>query len=372
VDPYRNTGLDEILEIKAGYDATSGDFVEARVLIQFDEINSTLNYIKSRYAPSGSISSYLILHTVQKSELPETYKIKALKVVDGWLNGSGYTTLPAGTISSTYESDGVTWKTVAGYGSTTWVDAATSSSSQISYTSSPGGGDYSGSITATASFNFKKNDNVIIDVSNIVNTWSSGSQNSGFLLKFDTTFNSSSFSQGMPTIQVYSSETHTVYEPQLLFAWNDQTYTVSSSSFTAFTDSSVIYPIVFKNSYPQGTDVRVNLGVRPRYPRKTFSQNTDFSTLSALPQTSYYQIRDAHNNEIIMPFSQFTKISSIDTSGTLQTYFNFYTGPLYPERFYRIEFKVQYNNGIIEYIDSDDFIFKVTYNDTFNGDNIIT
>jgi hypothetical protein len=371
VDPYRNTGLDEILEIKAGYDVTSGDFVEARVLIQFDEINSTLNYINSHYAPSGSISSYLILHTVQMSELPETYKIKALKVVDGWLNGSGYTTLPIGNISSTYNSDGVTWKTVAGYGSTTWVDAATSSSSQISYTSSPGGGDYSSSLAATASFNFKKNDNVIIDVSNIVKTWSSGSQNSGFLLKFDTAFNSSSFSQGMPTIQLYSAETHTVYEPQLLFLWNDQTYTVKSSSFAAYSDNPVIYPIVFKNSYSQGVDVKVYLGVRPRYPRRTFSQNTDFSTLSALPQTSFYQIRDAHNNEIIIPYSQFTEISSDDTTGTLQTYFNFYTGLLYPERFYQIEFKVKYADGTTDYIVTNDFIFKVTYNDTFNGNNII-
>ena len=372
VDPYRNTGLDEILEIKAGYDATSGNFVEARILIQFDDVASTLSYINSQYAPSGSINSYLILHTVQKFELPETYAINVFKVADAWLNGSGYTTLPPGTISNTYETDGVTWNSVSGYGSKTWAEAAVTSSSQISTSSFQGGGSYYTSSVVSESFSFKKNDDVIINVSNIVNSWQSGSQNSGFLVKFNTTFNSASFSNGMPTIQLYSSETHTVYEPQLMFAWVDQVYTVNSSSFASYSDSPILYPVVFKNSYPQGVYVKVYIGIRPRYPRKTFSQNTDFSTLLALPQNSFYQIRDVHSNEIIVPYSKFTKISSIDTSHELKTYFSFYTGLLYPERFYQIEFKVEYSDGTEDYIVDNNFIFKVTYSDTFNGNNIIS
>ena len=372
-DPYRNTGLDEILEIKAGNDPNTGEFVEARSLVQFDDVVDTLDYITSTYnVDPVDVHAYLILHTVQKSELPETYTIEALQVGDDWLNGSGYTTSPAGTVPDTYASDGVTWQTIAGFGSTTWVDAATNTGTQTSYTSFPGGGDYSTNITESTEFSFKKNDNVIIDVSRIVEQWYTyGFRNAGFLLKFNTLVNSASFQQGMPTVQLYSSETHTVYEPQLLFAWKDNVYSISTSSAAASADSTVIYPLVFKNSYPQGTAVRVFLGARARYPRRTFSQNTDFATLIALPETTFYQIRDAHSNEVIMPYSQYTEVSSDDSSSILQMYFSFYTGLLYPERFYQIEFKVQYDDGTEDYIVSEDFIFKVTYNDTFNGNNII-
>jgi hypothetical protein len=372
-DPYRNTGLDEILEIKAGNDPNTGEFVEARSLIKFDDVVDTLDYITGTFkVAAGDIGSYLVLHTVQKSELPETYVIEALQIGDDWLNGSGYTTSPVGTVTDTYASDGVTWQTIGGKGSTTWVAAAADSGAQTSYTSFPGGGDYSTSITGSTEFSFKKNDNVVIDVSKIIKNWyGSGDLNAGFLLKFNTIVNSKSFQQGMPTVQLYSSETHTVYEPQLIFAWNDQAYSISTSTVATSTDSTVIYPIVFKNSYPQGTAVKVLLGARPRYPRRTFSQNTDFATLIALPQTTFYQIRDAHSNEVIMPYSQYTEVSSDDSSSILQMYFSFYTGLLYPERFYQIEFKIQYDDGTEDYIVSEDFIFKVTYNDTFNGNNII-
>lgn len=356
-DQYRNTGLDEILEIKAGFNTDTNDFEEARALIKFD-LSDLSSILSSNGITINNVTASLVLHTVQTSELPKDYVLKAYTVGDSWLNGSGYATYPAGIVPSTFESDGVTWNSVAGYGSNTWVSASSVSNTTTLYTSTPGGGDYTGSI-ASQSFSFKKNDNISMDVTSIVRSWYTGSfTNNGFLIRFNANSADANFQVGVPTIQVYSTETHTVYQPQLYIGWNGRTYSIASATVAAYSDSPVIYPISYRGEYPQGVRGRLMLGARPRYPRKQFTQNTEYANTIALPSSSYYQIKDAHSNEVVVPYSSNTYLST-DASGS---YFDFYTTMLYPERFYKFEFKIDYGSNLIEYISSNDFIFKVTNN----------
>jgi hypothetical protein len=90
------------------------------------------------------------------------------------------------------------------------------------------------------------------------------------------------------------------------------------------------------------------------YPLKTFSNSFSYNTAEYLPTTSYYQIKDAHNEEIIIPYSQFTKINT-NPSGS---YFDFYSTMMYPERYYKFEIKSIFD-GITEYFESNTYTFKI-------------
>jgi hypothetical protein len=74
----------------------------------------------------------------------------------------------------------------------------------------------------------------------------------------------------------------------------------------------------------------------------------------ALPQNSYYQIKDAHNEQVIIPYSQYTKINT-NANGA---YFDFYTTMLYPERYYKFEIKSEFSD-VTEYFNASDFTFKI-------------
>ena len=80
-----------------------------------------------------------------------------------------------------------------------------------------------------------------------------------------------------------------------------------------------------------------------------------FATLRSLPQNSYYQIKDAHNDKILIPYSQFTKINS-DTNGA---YFDIYTTMMYANRYYKFEIKAEFSD-FTAYFTSNDFLFKIT------------
>jgi hypothetical protein len=59
-----------------------------------------------------------------------------------------------------------------------------------------------------------------------------------------------------------------------------------------------------------------------------------------LPINSYYQIKDAHNDQIIIPYSESTKLNT-NTSGS---YFDFYTTMMYPERYYKFEIQANFTD----------------------------
>ena len=82
--------------------------------------------------------------------------------------------------------------------------------------------------------------------------------------------------------------------------------------------------------------------------------SSSFSFSKALPKESYYQIKDAHNDEIIIPYSEFTKINT-NISGS---FFNFYSTMMYPERYYKFEIKSVFD-GITEYFQSNSYLFKI-------------
>jgi hypothetical protein len=349
-DPYRNTGLDQILEI--GKSGTASTLTESRALIKFD-ITNLDSILSNNNISINDISASLKLYTVQESELPQTYIIEAKALAASWSNGVGYSS-PTTELAATM-TDGATWITTQGSGSTTW-NSQSGTGKSMSYNTLQGGGIWYTSSIASQSFSFKSNDAVDIDVTNIVKGWKNNTlNNNGFIVSLN---NASVTASNSPNtnIQFYSSDTHTVFEPQLYISWTGSfSYATGSLSSITYEDSPVIYTRNFKSEHPRNTKVRILLGSRPKYPRPVFAQNSVFATIKALPTSSYYQIVDAHNDQIIIPYSEATKISANSNGG----YFDFYSTMMYPERFYKFEIKSTID-GITEYFSSSDFIFKIT------------
>ena len=353
-DPYRNTGLDQMLELKKEGDASTSNLTESRILIKFDldQLNSVLN---ENNISINDISANLKLYTVQESELPQTYTIEAKALAADWRNGTGLYALPAGIQSNELSADGVTWNSINGYQSTTW-DSINISGSANEYNATPGGTVWHTSSIASQSFSFKSNDYINLDVSSIVKNWQNNVyENNGLVVSFKHSEITAS-NYPLTSIQLYSSDTHTVYEPQLYISWTGSiTYNTGSVSPLTYEDEPIMYVRSFRGEYTKDIKARILIGTRPKYPRPAFTQNSTFAVQKALPKESYYQIKDAHNNNIIIPYSNSTKLNT-NTSGS---YFDFYTTMLYPERFYRFEIKALFD-GITEYFSANEFIFKIT------------
>lgn len=356
-DPYRNTGLDQVIELRKDGDSSTGDLTESRILMQPD-LSSLSTILSENNISINDISASLILYAVQTSELPTNYTVEAKALFASWSNGSGYTTLPATNQNNIIPTDGATWFSTAGSGSITWSGSWNSNpAATMLYNSGStiGGGVWYTASVASQSFSFKSSDTINIDVTDIVKKWyNSTFLNNGFLLTFK--HNEIQAANYPNTIlQFYSSETHTVYEPQLYISWTGSiTYNTGSMSVLTYEDNPVIYTRVFKGEYNKDIKIRILLGARPRYPRPSFAQNTEFATQKALPSNSYYQVKDAHNDKIIIPYSNFTRINT-NSNGA---YFDIYTTMLYPERYYKFEIKAVFDD-ITEYYSSNEYVFKI-------------
>lgn len=356
-DPYRNAGLDQILELRKDGDSSTGDLTESRILLKFD-ISGLSSILSDNGLAINSISASLRLHTVQESQLPQTYTLEAKPISTNWVNGTGYALYPPDIFSNQSITDGATWISAAGTGSATWSSSyVNSSGTNLIYndSSSIGGGVWHTSSIASQSFTFKTDDVVDIDVTSMVKNWyNSTFTNNGMLVTFNhNQIISSSYPE--TNIQFYSSDTHTVFSPQLFISWTGSiAYNTGSLSVITYEDSPVIYARSYRGEFFKDKKIRILLGARPRYPRASFAQNSVFLTTKALPQNCYYQIKDAHNNEIIIPYSQYTKINT-NSSGS---YFDIYTTMLYAERYYRFEIKAEFTD-VTEYFDSNEFTFKI-------------
>ena len=116
-----------------------------------------------------------------------------------------------------------------------------------------------------------------------------------------------------------------------------------------------LYMKGLKESYKEGDRVKFRVGARKRYIQKSFSESVQTVTGSYVPQGSgSYAIKDIATDEYIIPFSDYTKLSCDLTSN----YFNQYLDGFYPDRVYKILYKLKYDDGQ-EQIFDDNFEFKV-------------
>jgi hypothetical protein len=324
---YGNAGKDEILEI-GGYPDANLDARSNRTLIQFstDDILSTLN---SKVDSSWTANLHLSL--AEAGELPQSYTLYAYPISQSWTNGTGKRDDRPVNIT------GVTWK---------HLDSQTTEWSNL-------GADFiTSSVSGSQTHGISSNHDVDIDITSIVDQHYSGSlNNNGILVKLDDTLEQETTSS--INLKYFSSDTHTIYPPYLEFRWDDSTYSTNLSELS--TDIATITIKNHKEKYTDSDKVRFRLSARPKYPTRTFTTSSIYLQEYALPQESYWGIKDEFTEEMVIDFNNdYTKVSADNTG----CFFDVYMDTLQPERFYRLLVKTALDSNTVV-IDNKN-IFKVT------------
>ena len=158
----------------------------------------------------------------------------------------------------------------------------------------------------------------------------------------------------------FSSDTHTKYPPTLETVWDDSKWSEGSLSPLTQTniEDMVVYMKGLRPEYKEKSKVKFRLVGRERFPEPTYSTTPSNLTVKYLPSgSSFYSIVDAETEDVIVPYGSGSKISC-DSTGN---YFNLWLDGYQPERYYRLEFRVQSGSGADEtdqYF-NEGFTFKV-------------
>ena len=368
-----NTGLDQILEINKNMNSAGTTIDVSRVLIQFD-----YSYISSS-VQSGVIPSdakyYLNLFDASSTELAVEQSLFAYMISGSWNGGTG-TADRDPTIS-----DGASWK---------YRDNDTTKTQWVSGSDTQGGTWYTSSLDSgfnvSSSFDLVyETKDIRMDVTDLVKNHiysSSVFPNYGFILKRENVPTSQSlYSIFDPTtatgsaehdtshqgnLKFFSRETNTIFPPKLEVEWDDSNWNTGSLSALSSTDLDRL-KVYFKNlkpEYKEKSKVKFRVVGRELYPTRGFDTTPAALTVKYLPsgsrsleQGSYYSVKDAETEDVIIPFSTGSIISCDSTSN----YFNLWMDGFQPERFYRFEIKVVSGSGADQtsMIYDDDYTFKV-------------
>ena len=346
--PAKNAGLDEILEVSVKNTSDSTNSLIAgtdnfltddlrRSIIKFS--NSDLEILRS-YA-TGSWKSFLKLYIADAENITQEYTLEVKQMYQSWQMGTG-------KFSDSPETrNGVCWYTSQSYytSASNWINP--------SYFKTAGGGSWT-SISASQTFDLNADKDVNADVTNIVNSWFSGSySNNGLLIKHPTLIENSSGSY--ISLNYFSNDTHTIYPPSLDIRWDDSSYITGSLSII---DNSNCVITMANNvgTYKADTSVyKFRINSRDKFPTRTFTTSSVYLNNKALPITSYWSIQDVKTNDIVIDFdTSYTKISC----DSISSYFNLYMSGLEPERYYKILIKTHLSSGEIIDIDNN-LIFKI-------------
>jgi len=342
--PTQNTGLDEVLEVQKAYYA--GYLKEiSRALIKWD-----LTEFSSSIVANGISSPkfYLNLTVCEAEEIPFEYTLYAYAVSQSWEMGIG-------TKYDNLTTDGVSWRYLdsAESGSATiWSPDAQYATGTTGSHAGYGGTWYTGSgYEATQSFSYSTG-NVRMDVTDVVNTWLSGTvPNEGFILKHTRAVEEDVNDYGI--LKFFSTDTSTIYPPKLEMVWDDSSFV--TGSLTELTNEDIVlYMKGLRPEYKQNSRIKFRVVGRERHPAKTFSTSSQYTTVKYLPTSSFsYSIRDTETMETIIPFGDYTKISC-DSSGN---YFIVWLDGLQAERYYEITYRVS-GSDTIQYFE-DNYTFKL-------------
>ena len=267
----------------------------------------------------------------------------------------------------------------AGNTTITLTDSGTTGMSKTDFTGATftGGTFKESGYVASQSYDHSTTD-MRMDVTDIMNTWIySGSAggpgdepvpNEGFLVKRSGSLKNADTSQpeGSTThlgnFSFFSRDTNTIYSPKLEAVWDDSSW--STGSLQPITgsdyDDMAFYVKGLRSEYKQDSKTKVRVVGRAKYPEKTYATTPTQLGVKYLPSGStYYSIKDAQTEEVIIPFGS-GSIVSCDSTGN---YFNLWLNGLQPERIYNVQFKAtvsQSTSNEQDVISLQDHTFKVS------------
>ena len=376
---HLNTGQDEILELVHEHSTSTGFYYPSRILLKWKDSEIKDIFTNKLPNPTASYSASIELFAAEHKNVSDTYIISASMVSESWEEGTGrWEATPT-------SSDGATWifKTTSSItvpGVDTW-DALSFLGGTVATgsffaggdqnTPNPGnpsgGGNWYNLYNGITEVFDKDNRDIDIDVTTAItaisnsytsnnNSYPAAIPNNGFILH--KSGRTEQFTASFGELKYFSAETHTIYPPKLTFKWDDSDYHPLITGYPSGNlDGHEMYMTLVNNkkTFQRESKPRFRIAARKRYPDRIFTTSSNFlDEKGYLPTSSYYSIRDAHTDEIVIPFdTEFTKLSA-DNNGM---YFDLFMEGLQPERYYKILFKISGLNDI-QVID-DDYHFKI-------------
>ena len=314
--PAQNTGLDEILDI-SNYNginqlsSAQGDLpAVTRALIQFK--TTDINDVVNNKISGSAFATNLKLYLANAENAPLDYTLEAYPISGAWDMGTGRVS------DNPKTQDGCSWGWRGESGSNAWVT---------------GGGDWhSDKSGSSQTFLYTSDKDISMNVTDMVKLWNSSSiENNGFIVKHSASIE---FSSSYVQTQYFSMDTHTIYPPELEFKWDDSSY---ATPLTAVTSSDVVVSFTnLKSEFEDSGVYNFRVKARDKYPTRAFQTSSVYLNAKALPTSSYWGLKDAKTDEMVVDFdTSYTKISADSGSN----YFTVYMDGLEPERYYQLMIK---------------------------------
>ena len=342
---YRNTGIDEILEISkiVSSSNTAGTYI-SRVLTQFNIDFAKLNAgAEFNWASSSAYLNLYATEVIQPSATP-TFTIAAIS--QSWVEGKGREN------NKPVTTDGSSWTNRFGDGGSgsPWKTGSFNAGSNGN-----GGQAFNGGgtwyVDSSSTYNYPTNESQDFraNVTDIVAAWSSSHFPNYGMIAALTASNETG-----PTIfgshKFFSRNTHTIYPPRLEICWDDMEYVTGSNSALDMSDTGAVFFYLKNNggTYKRGSKIKFNVNGRLKYPVKTYgTTSAELGIYYVNPERLQYSIIDCKTNETIIPYDAvYTKVSIGATEGN---YFEIYSDSLFEERYYKIQLRYRPTTSSIDY-----------------------
>ena len=348
--PSKNTGLDAILDVSKVIVNSSS--YNSRVLIDFDYTAISASIVSLGHNPNAfkyNLKAYL----AEASEIPLDYTLYCFPAYNSWSMGVGrYGNSPETT-------DGVSWRyrDSAATAATAWLTSSFPATVTASWSNATGGGTWYTSSAGSQSFSYTTSD-IDMDVTAIIRQVQSGSFTfNGFIIKKSENDEKSTTSV-FNSLKFFSKDTHTVYSP-IIEAKYDDSITAGTLNLVNTDDEINVIAVNMKSTYAETSTPLIRFSSRYRYPADSFTTSSGYLVRYRLPSDTQYAVYNANSDDIIVNFSEYTKLSDDTTSSYLKLHLDSFQ----PQRYYRLLLKVPNsgsNSGFQIY--DDNWIFKVTRN----------
>ena len=347
----QNFGKDQILEVKKEFYNSSFNY-PTRALVQFSgtEFTELSKSIADGTIPQPTTADgvsgtkvYLRLYEAEgNAEIGDSaYSIAVQPISQSWTEGNGkFGDRPKNTKGCSWENR----RYPTGGTATAW-----SSSGVTTY-----------DVSASAQSFSSESPDINVEVTDMFRMWLNGEEeNSGMLIRFAGTQEIDDTHFGH--LKFFSRKTHTIYSPKLEVKWDDHKPVTGSNTGSLIqltvdggTDN-YLYMKNLQDSYKETDKVKFRVGARKQFIQKTFSTSVQTVSGSFIPEDSgSYSIVDMATGETVIPFSDYTKLSCDSTSN----YFIQWLNGFYPNRTYKILFKLKYDDNQEKIFDND-FEFTV-------------
>ena len=361
-----NTGIDEILTLRDEPSSTDLNYYPSRILIQFKQ--SEINNVINNKVVNGPFSASLNLYQTEHAELSIDQNLEVFPLSGSWNNGTGrYANIP--TISN-----GCSWLYRDGSPEaisnddlgTKWATSSLNAGVTSSWiAASPGGGTwYTGSgFEVTKTYGYGDDLDLSLDltvpvlkhISNSIydSGYPNGIVNDGFLIKRADSQEFTAIDDG--ELNYFSRDTHTIFPPFLDISWDDSEYDTSVATSDKIKSSGECYVTLRNNKekFRTSEEYKFRLNVRDLYPTRKFTTTSNFLDVKYFTSRSFYSLVDYATEEVLIPFGEESKLSA-DAEGM---HFKIYMNGLQEERYYKLLFKHENNDGIQVY--DDNYYFKV-------------